>query len=50
MARTKSKRDIEKSYPIAQFIRKLRRLADTLESGEEFRIRVAGQRVRIPPR
>ena len=44
----KAKRDIEKAYPIKQFITKLRRLADTLESGGNFRIQVGGERVRIP--
>ena len=32
----KADRDIEKTYPIDQFIDKLRRLADSLESGEPF--------------
>jgi amphi-Trp domain-containing protein len=41
-------RDIEKAYPQAKFIEKLRRLADTLESGGTFRIQVAGERVAIP--
>lgn len=43
------KRDIEKEYPRRQFIAKLRRLADALESGKTFRIQVASQRVTIPP-
>lgn len=43
------KRDIEKAYPTKQFIAKLRRLADCLEEGKQFRIQVAGQRVAIPP-
>jgi hypothetical protein len=30
------------------FIAKVRRLADALEDGREFRIQVAGQRVGIP--
>ena len=44
----KAKRDIEKAYPIRQFIQELRRLADTLEEGSDFRIQVAGERVRVP--
>lgn len=44
----KKKRDIEKNYPRRQFIAKIRRLADALESGEEFRIQIAGERIIIP--
>lgn len=44
----RKERDIEKAYPRAKFIEKLRRLADTLESGGTFRIQVAGERVAIP--
>lgn len=47
MAKKKS-RDIEKAYPKRQFIAKLRRLADTLESNGRFRIQVAGERVDVP--
>ena len=47
MKRSKS-RDIEKTYPRAAFIAKLRRLADALETGEPFTIEVAGERLRIP--
>jgi amphi-Trp domain-containing protein len=42
------KRDVEKAYPIKDFIAKLRRLADALENGKQFRIQVAGERVSIP--
>jgi len=41
-------RDIEKTYPRKQFIEKLRRLADALETGSAFTIQVAGERLRIP--
>lgn len=41
-------RDIEKSYPRRQFVEKLRRLADAVESGKAFTIQVAGERLRIP--
>lgn len=43
-----AKRDIEKTYPRRQFIEKLRRLADALESEGSFVIQVAGERLRIP--
>jgi amphi-Trp domain-containing protein len=42
------KRDIEKAYPIKDFIAKLRRLADALENEQKFRIQVAGERISIP--
>ena len=44
----KKKRDVEKSYSRQMFVAKLRRLADTLERGERFVIRVAGETVRVP--
>lgn len=44
----KSNRDIEKDYPVRQFIAKLRRLADCLESGKRFQIQVAGERITVP--
>ena len=42
------KRDIEKTYPVGDFVTKLRRLADALESGRAFTISVAGEKLRIP--
>ena len=45
----KSQRDVEKNYPVRQFIEKLRRLADNLEQGKQFRIQVAGERISVPP-
>ena len=45
---SKSKRDIEKDYPLPQFIEKLRRLADALERGEKFEIQIAGERIYVP--
>ena len=42
------KRDIEKNYPVKQFVKKLRRLADCIEQGQRFQIQVAGQRITIP--
>ena len=46
----KADRDIEKDYPLPDFIAKLRRLADALESGERFEIKIAGERVSVPVR
>jgi amphi-Trp domain-containing protein len=45
----KRKRDVVKDYPTAQFVAKLRRLADCIENDERFRIQVAGERVSVPP-
>ena len=45
---SKPERDVEKTYPLPEFIAKLRRLADALESGRAFTISVAGERLRIP--
>ena len=49
MAR-KPQRDIEKSYTRAQFVAKLRRFADSVESGEAFTIQIGGERLRVPAR
>ena len=46
----KRDRDVEKVYSAADFVTKLRRLADALEAGERFEIRVAGERVYVPAR
>jgi len=46
----KNDRDIEKAYSTAEFVAKLRRLADSLESGERFEIQIAGERVYVPVR
>lgn len=46
----KSDRDIEKSYTDKEFVEKLRRLADCIESGEQFEIQVAGERIYVPVR
>lgn len=48
MARRRSDRDLERTYSRAQFVAKLRRLADSLETGRAFTIQVAGERLRIP--
>jgi amphi-Trp domain-containing protein len=46
----KQDRDVEKIYSTADFVAKLRRLADALEAGERFEIQVAGERVYVPVR
>lgn len=45
-----SDRDIEKRYSKREFVDKLRRFADSLESGEKFEIQIAGERVYVPVR
>jgi amphi-Trp domain-containing protein len=49
MAR-KAQRDVEKTYTRAQFVAKLRRFADSVESGEAFVIQIAGERIHVPAR
>jgi amphi-Trp domain-containing protein len=44
----KSRRDIEKAYGRSAFAARLRRLADAIESGSQFSIPIAGERVRVP--
>lgn len=45
-----SSRDIEKTYSKAEFVEKLRRLADAIETGERFDIQIAGERIYVPVR
>ena len=45
-----SDRDVEKNYTNAEFVEKLRRLADSIEAGENFEIQVAGERIYVPDR
>ncbi len=47
---TKPERDVEKDYPLADFIDKLRRLANDLEQGKQFEIMIAGERIYVPVR
>ncbi len=47
---TMSDRDIEKSYSKEDFVSKLRRLADSIEKNENFRISVAGEAIYVPDR
>ncbi|MBN1510300.1 MAG: amphi-Trp domain-containing protein [Sedimentisphaerales bacterium] len=46
----KPERDVEKVYSMAEFVAKLRRLADALEQGEKFEIQIAGERIYVPVR
>lgn len=43
-------RDVEKQYSDAETVEKLRRLADCIESGKNFEIQVAGERIYVPAR
>jgi amphi-Trp domain-containing protein len=47
---SKRERDVEKNYPLDDFVAKLRRLADALEAGERFEISIAGERIYVPVR
>ena len=47
---SKNDRDIEKEYSAEQIVAKLRRLADGIESGKNFEISVAGERIYVPDR
>lgn len=46
----KQDRDVERIYATEEVVAKLRRLADALETGQSFRIQVAGERFRVPAR
>lgn len=45
-----NQRDIEKTYSEKEFVEKLRRLADAIESGKKFEIQIAGERIYVPAR
>ena len=47
MPAKRKSRDLERTYPRAQFVAKLRRLADSIETRKPFTIQVAGERLRI---
>ena len=47
MKKTKA-RDIEKAYTVGEFVKKLRRFADALEKGKQFKIQVKNQRINVP--
>jgi amphi-Trp domain-containing protein len=44
----KKERDIEKTYTTKQMVAKLRRLADSLENGKQYKIQIAGEIISIP--
>jgi amphi-Trp domain-containing protein len=44
----KRNRDIDKTVSREEFVTKLRRLADAVESGKSFVIQVAGERIKVP--
>ncbi|HJV08847.1 MAG TPA: amphi-Trp domain-containing protein [Acidimicrobiales bacterium] len=41
-------RDVERAHSNSEAAAKLRRLADALETGQPFRIQIAGERFRVP--
>lgn len=43
-----AERDVEKNVTKDRFVETLRRLADSIESGEAFRIQVENKRLTIP--
>lgn len=43
-----SERDVEKNTSKEHFVETLRRVADSLEKGESFRIQVLGERITVP--
>lgn len=48
MKNKNNKRDIEKTYSKKEFIKKLHRLADSLEKDKNFKIQIAGERIYVP--
>ena len=44
----KKARDVERIVNRRQFATKLRRLADSIDNDEPFRIQVAGERITVP--
>jgi len=46
----KPERDLEKAYSNKEFVEKLRRLADSIEAGDQFEIQIAGERIYVPVR
>lgn len=47
---SKSSRDVEKGFSKAEFVAKLRRLADAIEHSERYEIQIAGERIYVPVR
>jgi amphi-Trp domain-containing protein len=50
MPRRSRTRDVTKGYAKSQFVAKLRRLADSIETGEAFSIQIARERIHVPAR
>lgn len=48
MKKKKICRDVEKVYTKMEFIKKLRRFADALETGKKFSIQIAGEKISVP--
>lgn len=48
MRSQKPARDVETRYSNAEFVAKLRRLADAIESGGRFEIQIGGERIHVP--
>lgn len=48
MKKKKTSRDIEIKYSNAEFVAKLRRLADAIEKGKRFAIQIKNERIYIP--
>ncbi|MEN0035479.1 MAG: amphi-Trp domain-containing protein [Cellvibrio sp.] len=46
----KDDRDVEKGYSTSEFVAKLRRLADAIESGGKFEIQIDNERIYVPVR
>lgn len=46
----KPDRDVEKTYSNAEFVDKLRRLADAIENDEKFEIQIDNERIYVPVR
>ncbi len=47
--KAKPERDLEKTYSTKEFVNKLRRLADSIETKKRFRIQISGERISVPP-
>ncbi len=48
MKKKKTRREVEKVYTKTEFIKKLRRFADALETGKKFSIQIAGEKISVP--
>lgn len=48
MKKKKTRRDVEKMYTKIEFIRKLRRFANALETERKFSIQIVGEKIFVP--